>query len=113
MTTLSSPNLADGSVLITGATGGIGEATVTRAITDGAFVIACGRDANKLEQLSSQFEGHIHTLCYDVTDEKAISNAFREGQKGVSAKKWPALYGLVNGAGVMSETVLAMTSADA
>lgn len=113
MTTLSSPNLADGSVLITGATGGIGEATVTRAITDGAFVIACGRDANKLEQLSSQFEGNIHTLCYDVTDEKAISNAFREVQKGVSAKKWPALYGLVNGAGVMSETVLAMTSADA
>lgn len=72
-----------------------------------------GRDANKLARLSSQFEGHIHTLCYDVTDEKAISNAFREVQKGVSGKKWPALYGLVNSAGVMSETALAMTSADA
>ena len=113
MTTLSSPNLADGSVLITGATGGIGEATVSLAIASGAFVIACGRNANKLARLSLQFEGHIHTLCYDVTDEKAIGNAFREVQKGVSGKKWPALYGLVNSAGVMSETVLAMTSADA
>ena len=112
MTALSSPNLADSSVLITGATGDIGEAIVTRAIADKAFVIACGRNESKLEQLSSQFEGQIHTLCYDVTDEKAISNAFREVQKGVTAKRWPALYGLVNSAGIMAEAVLPMTSGE-
>lgn len=107
---LNQSSLAETTVVVTGATGGIGQAIASKAVADGAFVIACGRDRDKLERLREEYTGHVHTLCYDVTDSKATIDAFKEIQKGVSGDKWPALYGLVNGAGVMAESVLAMTS---
>ena len=103
-------SLQNCTVVVTGATGGIGLAIVAAAISDGAFVIACGRNKEKLEALSTKFEGDIHPLCYDVTDEAAIKNAFQCVQRGASANQWPALYGLVNAAGAMTESKLAMTS---
>lgn len=107
---LSQSSLAETTVVVTGATGGIGQAIASNAIANGAFVIACGRDRDKLEHLREEHTDHVHTLCYDVTDSKATVDAFKNIQKGVSGEKWPALYGLVNGAGVMAESVLAMTS---
>ena len=100
---LNQSSLAETTVVVTGATGAIGQAIASNAIANGAFVIACGRDRDKLEHLREEHTDHVHTLCYDVTDSNATVDAFKNIQKGVSGEKWPALYGLVNGAGVMAE----------
>ena len=56
------------TILITGATSGIGEALAYLAADDGHNVIACGRNAKKLEKLASH--SRISTLQFDVTDEE-------------------------------------------
>jgi len=60
-------------VLITGATGGIGQALALELAQRGAQVIAAGRNHAKLQQLAecSQHDQHpIQTCVFDVTDFK-------------------------------------------
>lgn len=61
------------TLLVTGATSGIGEGLATLAAKRGYKVIACGRNAEKLAQLS-QVE-NISTLQFDVTDEQGTREA--------------------------------------
>ena len=61
------------TILITGATSGIGEALARLAAQSGYHVIACGRNATKLSELE-QISG-ISTLQFDVTDAKATASA--------------------------------------
>ncbi|MEM7570716.1 MAG: SDR family NAD(P)-dependent oxidoreductase [Pseudomonadota bacterium] len=62
------------TMLITGATSGIGEATVKAAAEQGYRVIACGRNADKLKQLAASSPS-ITTLAFDVTDLDACKDA--------------------------------------
>jgi NADP-dependent 3-hydroxy acid dehydrogenase YdfG len=65
------------TVLITGATSGIGEATA-RKLSGGPYrLILCGRRKQKLDQLSKELSGitEIQTLSFDVRDHKAAENA--------------------------------------
>jgi NAD(P)-dependent dehydrogenase (short-subunit alcohol dehydrogenase family) len=55
------------SVLITGATSGIGEQLAMDYANQGWHVWACGRNQQKLQQLSDYNE-HISTLAFDITD---------------------------------------------
>jgi NAD(P)-dependent dehydrogenase (short-subunit alcohol dehydrogenase family) len=67
-------NQLDGKVaLVTGATGGIGEATVRRFLENGARVMAVGRSAEKLEALAGRVDGGeaLKTCIADATDEAA------------------------------------------
>jgi NAD(P)-dependent dehydrogenase (short-subunit alcohol dehydrogenase family) len=72
------------TILVTGATGGIGSATVKLLIAEGANVIAAGRNKEQLSQLSS--ETGCKTLSFDLTSEDEIKRAI----DGVE------LYGVVN-----------------
>jgi NADPH2:quinone reductase len=58
--------LAPSVVLVTGASGGVGAATVQLAAAAGHFVIALSRSAEKREKLS----GLGAVMCLDPTDEK-------------------------------------------
>ena len=60
-------------ILITGATSGIGEALARLCTENGHLVIACGRNAEKLDELA-QIE-NITTCKFDVTDEVATKEA--------------------------------------
>tara|TARA_A200000159_G_scaffold158978_1_gene176997 strand:+ start:53704 stop:54468 length:765 start_codon:yes stop_codon:yes gene_type:complete len=100
------------SVLVTGVTGGIGHALVSTLVDAGATVFGAARGNSGLEALQSQFGRQFHPLCYDVTDESAVKEAFRQLQKQVSDGLAPPLYGLVNNAGVMLESPLSVTSMD-
>ncbi|WP_138732587.1 SDR family oxidoreductase [Modestobacter excelsi] len=61
------------TVLVTGASGGIGGATVRQLAAAGADVIASGRDVEKLEQLAA--ETGARTLAFDLTSEDSVRSA--------------------------------------
>ncbi len=56
------------TVLITGATAGIGEASVRAFADAGWHVVATGRRADRLEKLAGE---RVHTLAFDVRDDAA------------------------------------------
>ncbi len=74
--------LNDKTVLVTGATGGIGRAIVERLLQDGATVVGSGTRQEKLEQLKQELDNerfHIHAA--DLSDGDAINELvkFAEG----------------------------------
>ena len=83
------------SVLVTGASSGIGEATAVHIARKGFRVFAAARRIDKLQDLTSVADGRITPLEMDVTDDQSVSTAIQKiTDEGVS------LYGLVNNAGV-------------
>lgn len=85
-----------GPVLVTGASGGIGAATVRHLVAAGADVIAGGRDRAKLDALAA--ETGARALPFDVTGEDAV----RDALDGLD------LWGLVNCAGFGGEIATPM-----
>ncbi len=71
-------------ILVTGATGGIGAATVRMLAGEGAQVIASGRDAEKLAALAG--DTGCETRSFDLTSEASVKDALSGLQ----------LYGVVN-----------------
>ena len=71
-------------ILVTGASGGIGAATVRMLVGEGADVIASGRDEGKLAELA--LDTGCQTRPFDLTSEEAV----REGLEGLE------LFGVVN-----------------
>ena len=72
--------LSGKTAIITGATGGIGEATAARFLAEGANVMAVGRSAEKLEALASRL-GHAQSLATfvaEAADEEATRKSTEE-----------------------------------
>ncbi|MEM8663013.1 MAG: SDR family oxidoreductase [Pseudomonadota bacterium] len=90
------PAFGKGPVLVTGASGGIGSATVRHLVAAGAEVIASGQDTDKLDAL--QAETGCRTLPFDVTSEDSVRNAL----EGLD------LWGVVNSAGFGGEIATPM-----
>jgi NAD(P)-dependent dehydrogenase (short-subunit alcohol dehydrogenase family) len=86
------------SILVTGATGGIGAATVRKLIGDGADVIAGGRAKDVLDKLADATGAR--TLQFDLASEDEI----REAVSGLS------LWGVVNCAGYGGEIATPVTT---
>lgn len=86
------------TVLITGATSGIGEACARKFAKGGYNLIITGRDAEKLASLTGVFEAEgtkVRTLVFDVRDADAASAAVKslDGE-------WSRVDVLVNNAGL-------------
>ncbi|WP_218310837.1 SDR family NAD(P)-dependent oxidoreductase [Alteromonas antoniana] len=114
MTSLSDTSCLTGhSVLVTGASGAIGQAIVKRLLADGAVVFAAGRNETTLQKLSETDPARIVPLVYDIADEQAVKAAFRTIQSKQSDPAVGSLIGLVNNAGVMDEASLMLSSLDA
>ncbi|MGP4005970.1 SDR family NAD(P)-dependent oxidoreductase [Streptomyces sp. 4N124] len=87
--------LAGKTALVTGATGGIGDAVVRRLAAEGAAVAVTDLDADRCEKLAEEVGGGALGLALDVSDE----SAWREAVTAATA----ALGGLsvlVNNAGI-------------
>lgn len=88
--------LDKGPILVTGASGGIGGATVRQLVAEGAQVIASGRNTDQLEELAGQTGCEM--LPFDLTSEDSIRSAL-EGRD---------LYGVVNCGGFGGEIATPM-----
>lgn len=90
---------AELTVLVTGATGGLGRALVQRLAEDGATVVAHGRDRARLDraadEVRAQTGGHIDTVCADLADLAEVDRL-----ADVVLDRHDALHVLVNNAGV-------------
>ena len=84
------------TVLVTGATGGIGGATVRHLVAAGADVVASGRRVEALEELAG--ETGCRTLAFDLTSEDSVRGAL----EGLD------LYGVVNCGGFGGEIATPM-----
>lgn len=62
-----------GAILVTGASGGIGAATVRHLVEAGADVIASARDQSRLQELSDSTK--CQTVIFDLSSEESIKNA--------------------------------------
>jgi len=65
------------TVLITGATSGIGLATARKFAKENFKLILCGRRQERLDQLKAELSAHteVTTLNFDVRDQKEVNNA--------------------------------------
>ena len=67
--------IKDQIVFLTGATGGIGEATAVQLCEAGAKLAISGRNAEKLEALQAKLPGETFVAAADVTDESQVAQA--------------------------------------
>ena len=86
------------TILITGATSGIGRATAEIFAQNGYKVIITGRRAEKLEELQSKlqnaYDAQVHTLPFDVRDIESVQNAIDS-----LSEEWKQIDILINNAG--------------
>ncbi len=68
-------SIRDKTVLVTGASSGIGLATARRLAGRGYRVVAAARRKDRLAALAGEFAGRIHALELDVRDHAAVSAA--------------------------------------
>jgi NAD(P)-dependent dehydrogenase (short-subunit alcohol dehydrogenase family) len=85
------------SVVITGASTGIGWATAKLLIDRGFRVFGSVRKQADAERLKSEFGANFTPLLFDVTDEAAVLVAAREVRAALGGE---TLAGLVNNAGI-------------
>lgn len=90
--------LKDRTVVVTGASSGVGLATARYLLSEGARVAACARDLGRLTAAFDEFswadKDSIHLASCDVTDQEA-TNAFIAG----TLDRFGAMDGLVCNAG--------------
>lgn len=97
--------------LVTGASRGIGAATVRRFADEGAIVYANARSPKNLDDLCAELSGKYKTtvkaLYFDVRDEAASKKAILQIRKETGK-----LDVLVNNAGIMKDALIGMISRD-
>ncbi len=94
-------NLADHTVLITGATRGIGHELTGQLLELGAHVVALGRDTTPLTPLIDTFGDRITPWAVDLADPDAVDALVRR-----LPLRHPELSMLINNAGVQTITDL-------
>ncbi|HCP55020.1 MAG: short chain dehydrogenase [Pseudomonadaceae bacterium] len=93
-------NLSDCRVLLTGASGGIGQALATQLVAEGARLLIIGRQLTPLKELADKYPGKVDLVQADLT--------LREGRDAVSAaaQRFGGLNTLINAAGINSFNLL-------
>jgi len=93
-------NLKDKNIIVTGATGGIGNSIIKRLNDCGANILATGTKIEKLEKLKSEFK-NVKILKFDISQsnkiEEFIENATKELDGGLDC--------IVNNAGITQDNL--------
>jgi NAD(P)-dependent dehydrogenase (short-subunit alcohol dehydrogenase family) len=85
-------SLENKTILVTGATSGIGRQLVDSIISMNGKVIAVGRNTEMLMELQEKHDNSIVIISCDLTNQEDVS---------LLAEKCPAIDGLVNSAGIV------------
>ena len=66
-------NLKKNNVIVTGATGGIGNSIIEKLYNAGANILATGTKDEKLEVLKKKFQ-NIQTMKFDISQTENLEN---------------------------------------
>ena len=93
-------NLKNLNIILTGATGIIGNAILDKLVTGGSNVLATGTNEEKLSKIKENYK-NIHTLKFDISDHKKI-DAFVEKCNEILSNKIDIL---INNAGITHDNL--------
>jgi 3-oxoacyl-[acyl-carrier protein] reductase len=100
-------NLEKKNIIVTGASGGIGNAIIKKLSEAGANILASGTKIEKLEELKKNFEG-VKILKFDISQ----SNKIEEFIESASNELGGSLDGIVNNAGITQDNLAIRMSFD-
>jgi 3-oxoacyl-[acyl-carrier protein] reductase len=93
-------NLEKKNIIVTGASGGIGNAIIKKLYEAGANILASGTRIEKLEELKKNFE-NIKILKFDISQ----SDKIEEFIENAASKLGGSLDGIVNNAGITQDNL--------
>ena len=100
-------NLEKKNIIVTGASGGIGNSIIKKLNETGANILASGTRIEKLEELKKNFEG-IKILKFDMSQ----SDKIEEFIENATSELGGSLDGIVNNAGVTQDNLAIRMSLD-
>ena len=93
-------NLEKKNIIVTGASGGIGNAIIKRLSQAGASILASGTRIEKLEELKKNFEG-IKILKFDISQSEKIEEFIENATNELGG----SLDGIINNAGITQDNL--------
>ena len=93
-------NLKESNIIVTGATGGIGNSIIKKLYEAGANILASGTKNEKLEELKKEFQ-NIQTHRFDISQTDNLENFIEEATKQLGGK----LNCVVNNAGITQDNL--------
>ena len=100
-------DLKDKNIIVTGASGGIGNSIVKKLNESGANILATGTRIEKLEQLKKDFE-KINILKFDISESEKIEEFIDDATKELGG----SLDCIVNNAGITQDSLAIRMSLD-
>ncbi len=100
-------DLKDKNIIVTGASGGIGNSIVKKLYESGANILATGTKIEKLEQLKKDFE-KINILRFDISETQKIEEFIDNATKELGG----SLDCIVNNAGITQDNLAIRMSLD-
>ena len=93
-------NLKNKNIIVTGASGGIGNAIVKKLSECGANILATGTKTEKLEELKSKVK-NVNILTFDISKSEKIEEFVENATKQLGGK----LDCLINNAGITQDNL--------
>ena len=100
-------DLRNKNIIVTGATGGIGNSIIKKLNEYGANILASGTKSEKLEDLKKRFS-NLKLLKFDITQSEKIENFIDEATSQLGGK----LDCIVNNAGITQDNLAIRMSLD-
>ena len=100
-------NLENKNIIVTGASGGIGNAIIKKLNEAGANILASGTRMEKLEKLKKNFE-NIKILKFDISQSNKIEEFIENATKELGG----SLDGIINNAGITQDNLAIRMSLD-
>ena len=93
-------DLKENNIIVTGATGGIGNSIIKKLYDVGANILATGTKDEKLQELKKKFQ-NIQTLKFDISQTDNLENFIEDATKKLGGK----LDCMINNAGITQDNL--------